>query len=56
MRLQPTNVEAYSSLARVVSYEALSPLARRLAAWAFAAAHWLSRQIIWKRGTASANT
>ena len=30
MRLQPTNVEAYSSLARVVSYEALSPLVRRL--------------------------
>ena len=35
VRLQPGHVEAYSSLARILSYEALSPLARRLAAWAF---------------------
>lgn len=35
VRLRPDFVEAYSSLARVLSYEALSPLARRLAAWAF---------------------
>ena len=35
VRLQPDHVEAYSSLARILSYEALSPVARRLAAWAF---------------------
>ena len=35
VRLRPDHVEALSSLARVLSYEALSPLAHRLAKWAF---------------------